>query len=170
MSAFDDAFREVHGEEGDLSMDANDPGNWTGGAIGSGELKGTKYGISAAQYPTLDIANLTLEDAKAIMYRDYWVTIRGEELPANIATGLFDCAVNQGEEAAIKLLQRAVNVKDDGNFGPVTMAAFKAADPRFVAKNFAIARILRYSMTPGWSRYARSWLGRSLDTFLRMSE
>jgi hypothetical protein len=36
-------------------MDERDPGNWTGGAIGKGELRGTKWGISAQTYPQIDI-------------------------------------------------------------------------------------------------------------------
>ena len=41
-------------EEGTLSLDPTDTGNWTGGAVGRGTLVGTKYGISAASYPTLE--------------------------------------------------------------------------------------------------------------------
>jgi hypothetical protein len=45
------AISTLHKVEGGLSMDERDPGNWTGGAIGKGELRGTKYGISAQTYP-----------------------------------------------------------------------------------------------------------------------
>lgn len=58
--------------EGGYSDNELDPGNWTGGEVGLGVLKGTKYGISAASYPDLDIAHLTREEANAIYRRDYW--------------------------------------------------------------------------------------------------
>ena len=70
MMTFDLAFTRLIGNEGVLSMDPKDSGNWTGGKIGLGKLKGSKYGISAASYPMVDIANLTLEGAKAIYLRD----------------------------------------------------------------------------------------------------
>ena len=41
--------------EGGWQHDPRDRGNWTGGEVGRGECKGTKYGISAASYPALDI-------------------------------------------------------------------------------------------------------------------
>jgi hypothetical protein len=36
------------------------------------DLKGIKYGISAASYPTLDISNVTLTQAQDIYEADYW--------------------------------------------------------------------------------------------------
>lgn len=56
--------------EGGYSNTRNDPGNWTGGQVGIGALKGTKYGIAAHVYPALKIKNLTLEDAKSTYERD----------------------------------------------------------------------------------------------------
>lgn len=52
--------------EGGYSSNRKDPGNWTGGKVGAGVLKGTKYGIAAHSYPNLDIKNLTLDDVKPI--------------------------------------------------------------------------------------------------------
>jgi hypothetical protein len=52
--------------------DRTDAGTWTGGRVGQGDLKRTKYGISAASYPSLDVANLRLDEAKAIYERDFW--------------------------------------------------------------------------------------------------
>lgn len=40
--------------EGNLSTDRNDAGNWTGGSVGVGDLKGTKFGISATTQPTAE--------------------------------------------------------------------------------------------------------------------
>ena len=57
---FKQAFDLLIGHEGGYTNNPNDPGNWTGGKVNSGTLRGTKYGISAASYPTLDIKNLGL--------------------------------------------------------------------------------------------------------------
>jgi len=45
---FDLAFDRVIGHEGGYTDDPRDRGNWTGGATGRGELKGTKYGSRRA--------------------------------------------------------------------------------------------------------------------------
>ncbi|WP_236513543.1 glycosyl hydrolase 108 family protein, partial [Escherichia coli] len=58
---FDQAFKVTIGHEGSFTLNKNDAGNWTGGKVGVGQLKGTKYGIAANSYPNLDIKNLTLD-------------------------------------------------------------------------------------------------------------
>jgi len=82
--------------EGGHSLNPNDRGNWTGGKVGSGILRGTKYGISAASYPDLDIANLTIPDAKGIYYRDYWLEGECNLMPGAMAALHFDAIVQHG--------------------------------------------------------------------------
>jgi lysozyme family protein len=63
MATHDDflrAFELLVGHEGGFTDDPRDTGSWTGGNAGAGQLKGRKYGISAASYPNLDIKNLQL--------------------------------------------------------------------------------------------------------------
>jgi lysozyme family protein len=52
--------------EGGFTLNPKDSGNWTGGKIGVGELKGSNFGISAAAYPKLDIKNLTREKVRPL--------------------------------------------------------------------------------------------------------
>ncbi len=93
------------GMEGGYGADPQDPGNWTGGAIGKGQLRGTNFGISAASYPTLDIAHLTRDAAEAIYERDYWSKINGDQLAGPMAPVVFDASVNNGLHRAITWLQ-----------------------------------------------------------------
>lgn len=125
-AAFAQAFTFVVGAEGGFTDDPGDPGNWTGGAIGVGTLNGTKYGISAASYPTLDIADLTEAEAQAIYLRDYWTPIQGDQLPAALALVVFDGAVNSGVAQSAMWLQNAVGVTADGAIGPATLSAVGA--------------------------------------------
>lgn len=168
MSSFDDAFAFVIGEEGGLSMDPKDRGNWDSGIVGQGNLKGTKYGVSAMAYPGVDIANLTLEQAKAIFLRDYWTKIAGDALPAPIALGVFDCAVNQGVSVAIVLLQKAVGVSTDGILGAQTQQAARTTPVATLAKRFTLARIMRYTRSTLWLDDGPNWVSRSLDVLERM--
>lgn len=160
MTAFDCAFAEVIGVEGVYSCDPHDRGNWTGGAEGVGELKGTKYGVSAHQYPHLDIKNLTLEDAKAIYLRDFWTPIKGDQLPLTLAILVFDSAVNQGAETAARLLQAAVKVTPDGSIGPQTLAAIKKIPSGEAIALFMAERAMRYTRSGDFGRYGFSWFAR----------
>ncbi len=72
MSDFEMAVAVVLRHEGGFQRDPGDRGNWTGGAVGLGELRGTKFGISAASYPGEDIEGLTEERAREIYYKDFW--------------------------------------------------------------------------------------------------
>jgi hypothetical protein len=51
QSNFERCMDEVFKHEGGLSLIRADPGNWTGGKVGKGELRGTKYGIAAHAHP-----------------------------------------------------------------------------------------------------------------------
>ncbi|MBE2218031.1 MAG: peptidoglycan-binding protein [Ignavibacteria bacterium] len=70
----------------------------------------TKYGISSAAYPKLDIKNLTLEAAKEIYRKDYWDKCGCGELPPGIDLVVFDTAVNMGCSRAKGWLEQTENV------------------------------------------------------------
>ncbi len=72
--------------EGGFSADRRDPGNWTGGKVDKGTLKGTKFGIAANSFPTLDIANLTKAQAVDIYRRKYAAPIRSTPCPTASTT------------------------------------------------------------------------------------
>lgn len=117
LSPWDQAIAFVLRYEGGYVNNVNDPG---------GE---TIYGISKKQYPSLDIKNLTIDEAKEIYRKDFWQAVGADQLPAKMAIAVFDCAVNQGVGTAIRLLQVALDVAVDGQIGPKTIkAAFDAED------------------------------------------
>ncbi len=136
MSTYDDAFEMLIGIERGFTDDPKDKGNWTGGKIGVGELKGTKYGISAASYPQLDIRNLTLEQSKAIYYRDFWTPLWADKAHPQVAFELFEQAVNFSVREAVLHLQRGLNfffdtkLIEDGQMGLATSAALAGATHR----------------------------------------
>lgn len=100
-----------HGEGG-YTNDRRDRGNWTTGVIGKGELKGTKYGISAMSYPKLDIKNLTRAQAAAIYRRDYWDQAGCHTLQAGPDLPIFDVSVNSGPGRANTFRKATQGVSD----------------------------------------------------------
>jgi lysozyme family protein len=160
VSNFQRAFELIVGEEGVFSTDRQDRGNWTGGAVGVGEFKGTKFGISAAAYPTLDIINLTLDQARAIYLRDYWNAIKADQMPWPWALLVFDSAVNQGVGTATRMMQDALGVMTDGRIGPRTLAALQTRDDRAIAR-FQARRVMRYMKSQTFKTHGFGWITRS---------
>jgi lysozyme family protein len=102
---------------------------WEGGLVDDADDRGgrTNFGISQASYPDLDIASLTLDEAKAIYKRDYWDRIQAWAISdQSLAEALLDAAVNHGQTRAIRLLQLEAGVEPDGRVGPVTLRAINA--------------------------------------------
>lgn len=140
---FDEAFDRLIGHEGGYVNHPNDPG---------GE---TNWGISKRSYPTLDIARLTREQAKTIYKRDFWDVI-GDAHPA-IKFQVFDFAVNSGIQTAIRKLQAALGVADDGVFGPVSKKALADADLNDVLMRFVAQRIRFWASLTTWPTFGKGW-------------
>ena len=164
MTRFDRAFDMVIGHEGGLSMDRADSGNWTGGKRGNGKLKGTKYGISAASYPNLDIRNLTVTDARAIYLRDYWNRCDCDRWPDGVAYAVFDGAVNMGVGRAVRFLQIAAGASPDGIVGPITRGKVAGADPVELIRDMLVSRMEHYLSLGGlFDRFGKGWTRRAFD-------
>ena len=147
LSDFEKAFDVIIGVEGRYSNDANDPG---------GE---TMYGISKKAYPLEDIGALTKARAKELYKRDYWDKVKGDQLPHPLCLFAFDAAVNQGVDAAIKMLQKSLGVPQDGIIGGATLAKAEKASPE-IACLFMADRALRYTGTRGFDNFGRGWFKR----------
>lgn len=157
---FDTFIRRILSHEGGFSNDRNDPGNWTGGRVGAGQLKGTKFGIAANTYPTLDIKNLTWDTAAALYRRDFWDAAKAGQLPPAVGFQLLDGAVNSGVRRATQWLQRAARVADDGILGPVSLAAIRAADPNDLAFRFLAERLDFMTGLSNWPHHGKGWARR----------
>jgi len=165
MSAFDTAFQQLIGLEGNYSADERDPGNWTGGKCEVGEMRGTMYGISAAAYPDVDIAGLTLQKAKSIYLSDFWNRLRCSNFPDPIAIALFKEGVNLGVDGAAKALQRSLRAGTvDGVIGQITIGLATAQPPKEVLCNFLTECAVAYTQMSNFKVDGRGWLSRVITT------
>lgn len=123
MATFKISYAKTARNEGGYTCVHEDNGNWTGGHIGSGQLIGTNYGISAPvlvaylkRIPTrAEMQNLSPATAMAIYEKNYWAPIHGNEIKSQaIADSIYDSAVNMGPCTAVKLAQRALNLFESG--------------------------------------------------------
>jgi lysozyme family protein len=164
MDDFNQAFADLIGIEGRYSNDERDPGNWTGGKVNVGKLNGTMYGISAAAYPTLDIAGLSLSKAKAIYLTDYWNRLRCSTLPGPVAVALFKEGVNLGVDGAAKAFQRSLKVTADGDIGQITIGIATSSPTREVLCGFLTECAVMYTQMDNFKIDGRGWLSRVIKT------
>ena len=162
MDRFALCFTLLTASEGGFTADPEDPGNWTGGHKGAGTLRGTKWGVSAAAFPSLDIAALTEAQAAAIYRALYWTRAGCDLLPGFVAYFTFDAAVTCGAGQAVRFLQRAVGAREDGTFGPLTLAAVRrqAATPEDadrVAEEMLAQRTLFMAGLATWPTFGLGW-------------
>ena len=154
--------------EGGFSDDPKDPGNWSTGKAGKGELLGTNHGITGhvlaanrGEPVTIeDVRNLTIEEADKIYKTQYWDTVRGDQLPAGVDYCVFDYGVNSGPSRAIKSLQKSLGVRADGVIGPMTMAALNVADRIKVISDICHERWAFMKTLHTWPRYKNGWTAR----------
>ncbi|AAQ96493.1 hypothetical protein [Vibrio phage VP16T] len=157
MDTFDKAFDRVIGHEGGFQNDQKDRGNWTGGKVGVGENKGTKFGLAAMTYPDLDIKNLTVDEAKAIYRRDWWDALGMGTFRPAMQYQMFDAAINHGMRNATKMLQRASGAHDDGIIGPKTIGAARATDLDDLLMLFLAERLEFFTNIKTFDHYGRGW-------------
>ncbi len=170
MSNFNQAFKELIGNEGGFKCEKEDKGDWTGGQVGKGVLVGTKYGLSAGTYPKLDIRNLRLEDARVIYKNEWWDKFQGDKLPYELAFQIFDSEVNHGHGMGVKFLQRALKIEDDGKLGPKTLATIQGVDEDKIILRFLAMRMKFFTQIRTWNTYGRGWANRVADNMLAATE
>lgn len=163
MDNFKNCLAFVLQAEGDYSDDPADPGNWTSGVVGGGALHGTKCGISAAAYPTLDIRNLTRQQIEDIYRQDYFIPVHGDDLPLPLAMVAFDAAVNAGVRRSVVWLQQSAGVTADGMLGDVTLRALNGGSPSVLANDALARRLDYYAGLPNWTKFGLGWARRILS-------
>lgn len=146
---FDTAFDRLIGHEGKYVNDPRDNG---------GE---TQWGISKRSYPAVDIKNLTLQGAKAIYYRDFWLPLA--DAHAAVKFQVFDFAVNGGLSTGLRKLQSAIGVADDGHWGPHSAKTLQTFELNDVLLRFNKERLRFYTSLKGWPDYGKGWTNRVAD-------
>ncbi len=135
----------------------------------SGDKGGlTKYGIAQMSHPDVDISGLTEEQAMNIYAKEYWAPSHCTDLKPELQYMHFDTAVNCGVGAAIKILQRSAEVKDDGIIDPLTIQASQNIN----INAYAGERIQYYKgiveRDPSQARFLQGWLNR-VNTIVAMN-
>lgn len=152
MALFDIAIRLTLQHEGGYVDNLNDPGG------------ATKYGITQADLPGTNIAELTSAQASVYYLANYWKPLYNQIASQDVANKLFDFGVLFGVRTAAKALQVVLGIPLDGLFGPMTLFAVNEANSvtllaaykqQMVARALAIA-----NANPNERIFLTGWLRR----------
>lgn len=152
MSDFDKAFDLLIGNEGGYVNNHKDPGGETNWGI-------TKT-VAVANGYAGDMRIMPKETAKQIYKKMYWDKLKCEQLPFFVAFQLFDAGVNHGNSQAVKFLQRALLIVDDGVIGAKTIAATNSLDDLQIVLLFNVERINFYTNLKTFSTFGNGWMRR----------
>lgn len=150
--SFARAVAFVLAREAGLVDDPQDPGGLS------------NHGIALRRHPELtadDIRNMTPARAAEIYHgQQYWGAIHGDELPDALQLPMLDTAVVEGPGTAIKCLQRALGLTDDGVIGPVTLKTARVLVGKTLLEKFGAERIVEMSQCVNWPHDRRGWARR----------
>ena len=152
MSNFDKAFDLLIGNEGGYVNNQADPGGETNWGITRTVAVDNGYDGSMKLMPK--------ETAKQIYKKMYWDKLQCDQLPFIVAFQLFDAGVNHGNSQAVKFLQRALSVVDDGVIGAKTIAATNSLDDLQIVALFNAERIEFYASLKTFSTFGKGWVRR----------
>lgn len=158
MVDFNEAFDRIIGHEGGYVNNPKDPG---------GE---TKWGISKRTYPTLDIKNLTREQAKSIWYHDFWLPVASLVPNKSVVFQLCDAAYNHGFGNAVRILQRAVDTADDGHWGPNSRSRYLERSENDILMRFLSFRISFFTRLTTFATFGKGWMNRIAGNLLYAAE
>lgn len=138
--------------EGGYVDHPSDPGGATN--FGITERVARAYGYKG------HMRNLPRETAIAIYRGQYWNAVKGDQLPSAFAFQVFDAAVNHGVGNAVRWMQRAAGVADDGKIGPMTLGAVMKANPADLVLAFNAIRLNFYASLSTFGTFGKGWTRR----------
>lgn len=107
------------------------------------------------------LRNITDAEVLEIYRRNYWVLVRGDELPRGVDLAVFDFCLNAGPGQAVRSLQRVLGVNIDGHLGPATMGAVMRCDPGALIRVYMAERRRFYRALSTFPTFGKGWLRRA---------
>ncbi len=156
VASFDPAVTKTLLFEGGQTNDPKDPGGLT------------RFGIAQKFHPDINVATLTLEEAKDIYKKEYWSPLSADVIQSQaVAEMLFDAAVNIGVKTTANLIQTILGVPCVGVMDVTTLNSLNACTEQEFAAAFTLAKIARYVSLclkePVKKKFFFGWVKRALE-------
>jgi lysozyme family protein len=172
MREFSDYFKVILKHEGGFVNNPSDPGGSTEYGISLLFLKGLDLADGDVDHDGTidadDIKALTVDEASILYQKYFWTPMNLDGIiDEDLKLNLFDQGVNSGTRTAIKILQRLLNLQDDGAIGPNTTNATNSysgdiiADYKTARENYYLAIIQR---NPKLMVFKTGWFNRIEST------
>ncbi len=144
-------------EEGGNDDDPHDPGGRTSRGIIQREYDA--YRKSLGEQPK-DVWTASDAEVADIYHQQYWLPWC-PQMPPGVDLCFFDMGVNSGPVRAIKLLQRALGVADDGHIGIITSTAVRNSNPIKLVSDYSDERRAFYRSLKTFKYFGKGWLNRT---------
>lgn len=141
------------GREGGFVNNPKDPGGMTN----LGVTKVTWEMWTGHPVSEKEMRNLTPELVAPMYKRKYWDKVSGDLLPSGLDHAVFDFAVNSGPGRAAKVLQRILDVKQDGDIGLNTLEKVMSIDSSKLIADYNAARLAFLQALPTWADFGNGW-------------
>ncbi|MBP9706774.1 MAG: glycoside hydrolase family 108 protein [Oligoflexales bacterium] len=141
--------------EGGFSNHPDDPGGVTNCGVTQKTYDIYRKKIKKSLQSVKKISPLEIVDVYDELF---WDKIRGDDLKEDVAIALFDWAVNTGVKRAIRHLQLALLVKEDGVMGPITLKAANECSKNQLKMFLNIRE--RFYKKQNKPMFLRGWLNR----------
>lgn len=93
----------------------------------------------------------------------FWNACRCGDLPLGVGLSVFDIAVGSAPAHAARFLQSVVGTIQDGEIGPITLAATAALPAPHVINELCVQRESFYASLPTFRVFGRGWDRRAQD-------
>lgn len=177
MANYEQSLKWVLSHEGGYVNDPDDPGGET--YKGVARKMNSKWGgwviidmlKRQKDFPTcLDKDDNLQEAVKSFYQVSYWDKINGDGIGnQEVATSIFDFAVNAGVGTSSSLAQLVVGADKDGVIGNQTISLINSFDPDHFIAAFTVAKIARYiniiKRRPTSKKYFYGWVCRALGEY-----
>ena len=157
----EDVLSEILAREAGFVDDPLDKG----GATNHGITQATLSAWRGKPVSVEDVKALGVSEARSILRDRYLVKPGIDKLASpELRSAVLDWSVNSGPVNAIKVLQRAVDVPEDGVMGPLTIRTANAENGRKVAMLVHCQRLKflgrLVTNNPTQAKFAAGWLNR----------
>lgn len=145
------SLKHLLGNEGGYSNNPADPGGET--------MYGVTFRVARAYGYIGAMRDLPWQTAMGIYAKNYWAPIKADQLPDALRFHVFDAAVNSGPGQAVKWIQQAAGITQDGLIGPQTISAASRVAPA----QYSAIRLRFMTGLATWATFGKGWARRIAD-------